>query len=89
MNTRKVKAKFKNFRTLLNSGCISIVVMGRLVEKLHPDKDDLMQCHTQVGNITTYIKAKVDFTLPKLSTMNVVTWKFHMGDSAKVMYDMI
>ena len=33
MNTRKVKAKFKNFRILLDSGCSSTTLMGRLVKK--------------------------------------------------------
>ena len=33
MNTRKGKSKFKNFRILLDSGCNSTIVMGRLVKK--------------------------------------------------------
>ena len=33
MNNRKGKAKFKNFRILLDSGCISTIVMGELVKK--------------------------------------------------------
>ena len=33
MNTIKGKAKFKNFRILFNSGCPSIIVMGRLLKK--------------------------------------------------------
>ena len=37
MNTRKGKSKFKNFRKLLDSGCSSTIVMGRLVEKIHPE----------------------------------------------------
>ena len=32
---------------------------------------------------------KVDFTLPALSAMNVVTWKFHVDESAKGQYNMI
>ena len=32
MNTRKVKAKFKNFRVLLEIGCSSTIVMGGLVK---------------------------------------------------------
>ena len=32
MNTRKGKAKFKNFRILLDSLCSSTIVMGRLVK---------------------------------------------------------
>ena len=34
MNTRNGKATFKNFRVLLNSGCSSIIVMWRIIEKL-------------------------------------------------------
>ena len=48
-----------------------------------------MQWHTQSINITTNHKVKVDFTLPALSAMNVVTWKFHVDDSAKGRYDII
>ena len=47
--------------------------MGRLVRKLHPEKDAVMQWHTQAGNITTNLKVKVDFTLPALITTNAVT----------------
>ena len=46
MNNRKDKAKFKNFQILLDNGCSSKIVMGRLVEKLHPKKYDVMQWHT-------------------------------------------
>ena len=63
--------------------------MGRLVEKLSPEKYALMQWHMQAGNITTSLKVRLDFTLPALSTTNFVTWKFHMYDSAKDRYDMI
>ena len=48
-----------------------------------------MQWHTEAGNITTNIKVEVNFTVPKLSATNVVTWKFHVDDSAKGIYDMI
>ena len=63
--------------------------MGRLVEKLHPDKYAVMQWHTQDLNITTNLKVKVVFSLPALSTTNVVMWKCHMDDSAQGRYDMI
>ena len=42
-----------------------------------------MQWHAQDRNITTNHKVKVDFTLPALIVMNVMTWKGHMDDSAK------
>ena len=48
-----------------------------------------MKWNTQTGNITTNYKVKVDFTLPALSATNVVTWKCHVDDAAKVRYDMI
>ena len=37
MNTRHGRAKFKNFRNILDSGCISTIVMGRLVENIYPE----------------------------------------------------
>ena len=45
--------------------------------------------HTQYGNITTNIKIKVDFTLPTLSAMDVVTNKYHVDDSTRGRYDVI
>ena len=48
-----------------------------------------MQWHTKAGSINTNLKVDVDFTLPELSAMNVITWKFHVDDSAKGRYDMI
>ena len=47
--------------------------MGRLVEKLHPNKYAVMQWHTNAGNITTNLNVEVGFTLPELSAMNVIT----------------
>ena len=82
MNARKGKVKFNNFRIILDSGCSSTILMVRLVEKLHPDKYYLMQWHTEAVNITTNLNVKLDFTLPALSTTNVVTWNFHVDDSA-------
>ena len=49
----------------------------------------MMQWNTQVGNITTNLKIKVDFTLLALSAVDVVTWNFHVDESTKGMYDMI
>ena len=63
--------------------------MGRLIEKLRLEKDATMQWHTQAGNISTNPKVKIDFTLPTISATNVVTWIFHMDESAKGRYDMI
>ena len=48
MNTRKGRARFKNFRILLESGCSSTIVMGRPFETLYPKRDAVMQWHTKV-----------------------------------------
>ena len=48
-----------------------------------------MHWHTKAGNIATNIKVQVDFTLRLLSSMNVMTWKFHVDDSTKGRYGMI
>ena len=39
MNTQKGRAKFKNFRILLDSGCSSMIIIRRLIEKLISKKD--------------------------------------------------
>ena len=78
MNIRKGIAKLKSLQILLDSGCSSTIVMMRLVEILDPEKYVVMQWHMQAGNITTNFKVNVDFTLPALSTTNVVTWKCHV-----------
>ena len=57
--------------------------MGRLVEKLRPEKDAVIQWHVQAGNII------VDFSLPETSATNVVMWKFLVDDSAKEVSGMI
>ena len=89
MNTRKGRSIFKNFRVLLDSGCSSTIVMGRPIEKLHPEQDALIQWNTQAGNITTNNKVKVNFTLKALSAKFFVTWNCHVDDSNKSRYDMI
>ena len=58
MNTRKGKARFKKFPILLDSGCSSTILIGRLVEKMHPEKDSVIQWHIQAGNITTNLNIK-------------------------------
>ena len=49
----------------------------------------MTQWHTQAGSITTNIKVKIDFALPKISTTKIVTWNQHVDVSAKGRYDMI
>ena len=72
MNKRKGKAKFIFF-ILLDSECSYMIIMVRLIEKLRPEKDTIMQWNTQARNITTNIKVKIYFILPALSTTNAVT----------------
>ena len=72
MNTREGKAEFKNFPVLLDSGCSYMIVIGRVVTKIFPEKDSPMQWHTQAGNSSTNLKVKVYFTLPALSVKNVL-----------------
>ena len=48
-----------------------------------------MQWNTQARNITNNPKFKIYFTLPALSAKNVVTWNYHVDDSAKGRYNMI
>ena len=81
--------KFKNFRILLESGCSNTIVMGRLLQKIHPEKDSVMQCHMKSSNINTNHKVKLEFTLPALSTTYVMTWKCHVDDFAKGRYHTI
>ena len=88
-NTRNSKSNFDNFCILLESGCSSMIVMGRLVKKLSSEKYAPMKWHMQAGSITTNLKVKVNSTLPALSATNVVTWKCHVDDSAKGRYDTI
>ena len=89
MNTRNVRGEFKNFRIILDSGCISTILMGRLVKKLGLEKYTLVQWNTQAVNITNNLKVKIYFTLPALSATNSVTWNCHVDDSAKGGYNMI
>ena len=89
MNNRKDRAKFKNFRILLDTGCSYRILMGRLVQRLGPKKYDVMQWHTQAGKITTNIKTEVNVTLPKLIKTNAMTWKCYINDSAKARCEII
>ena len=43
----------------------------------------------QSDNITTNLKVKIYFTLPELSTAEILTWNCHMDYSANIRYDMI
>ena len=83
MNTRKSIVIFKDFLILLDSGCISRILIGRLVKTLKLEKYAVTQLHTQAGNIITNLKVKLYFTLPTLISMYIMAWKFHVDDSTK------
>ena len=89
INIRKGRARFKNFRILLDNQCSSTIVMVRLIKILSPEKDVVMQWYTQAVNITNNNKVGVDFSIPALSTKKFVTWIFHVDYSARGRYDMI
>ena len=62
---------------------------GEASKKIPPKEDDVIQWHTQKGIITTNLKVRIDFTLPKLSATMFLTWNCHVEDSDKGRYDMI
>ena len=49
----------------------------------------MTQWKMQADDIKTNNRIKVCFCLTKLSRMKMVTWEFHVGDSAKNRYNMI
>ena len=57
----------------MDSGCSSTILMVRLIEKNNPKKDSVMKWHTQAGKIATNLKVNMGFTLPELSTTEIVT----------------
>ena len=56
---------------------------------ISPEKDALMQWHTQAVNITTNIKFEVYFILPALIATNIVMWEFHVDGFSEGGYNMI
>ena len=48
-----------------------------------------MQWNTKADNITTNLKVKVNFTLPKISATNIVIWKCHIDKSTASRYKII
>ena len=73
VNIQNGRAKFKNFRILLDNVCGSTVVIRKLLTKLNPKEEYMMQWHTQAGNITTSLRVKICFNLPELSLTKIVT----------------
>ena len=75
------QAEYKNFLILFDIEYSFTILMVRLFEKIRPEKNAVMQWHTQDGNITTNLKGKVDFKLLALSVTNVMTCIRHVDDS--------
>ena len=48
-----------------------------------------MQWNMQVDSITYNQKVKLYFTLPEISATKIVTWKWHVDESAKGRYSVI
>ena len=61
--------------------------MGRLIKKLNPKEDAGMKWHTQVGNITTNMRVKIDFTLPGFIVTKIVTCYCHVDEFSKGRYN--
>ena len=59
-------------RMLLDSGCSYALVMKRLTANLYPKTYDVMQWHTQAGNITIILRVKRYYILPELSATKIV-----------------
>ena len=49
----------------------------------------MIQYLTQEGSITTNLKLEIYFTLPELNATKIVTWNYHVDESAKGRYDII
>ena len=49
----------------------------KTIVKPQKEKDTMMKWNTQVGNILSNKKAKVNFFLPEFSVTKIVTWEFH------------
>ena len=52
-------------------------------------EDDVLQWHTQTGNITTYLKVNMGFTWPKLMATKSMMCDFFMDNLSRERYDMV
>ena len=86
MNTRKGQEIFQIFQIILDSGFISTIIMGRLINKLTPKNNAAIQWNTQAGKIATNSKVIIYFTSPELITM---MWECYVDDFTKGRYYMI
>ena len=66
-----------------------MITTRRLMTKINPKIYAVTQHHTQLGNINTNLKVKIDFILYEISAAKIVTWDFHVDKSSKGRYDMI
>ena len=71
----------------MDIGFSSMILMSQLI-KINPKEDYVMQWHTQASIITTNLKVKIDFTLPEIIVIKILTWGFNVDGSAKDIYDM-
>ena len=51
-----------------------MILMRRQTIKLENKEDYVKQWQTQIGNIITNIKVKLDFTLPEFRSTEIVKW---------------
>ena len=89
MNTHSKRARFKNFRIILNSGSSSTILMGKLMSKLKSKETAETNWETQAGNFRASKNVSIDFCLPEFSATNIVAWKCHVDESNNGRYDMI
>ena len=64
-------------------------MMRRIIPKLIPKEEYVMQWHTNAGNITNILKVKLDFTLLEFSATENCLWNGPVNDSVKNKYDVI
>ena len=61
----------------------------RLIKKLKPKEDTVMQWNTQAGKFTTNMKVKIYCTLPEFRVTKIVAWNCHVDNSANIRYNII
>ena len=90
MNGILGKSKYSTLRIILDSGAISLVVLGKNTQKLCRKNTQPVKWSTQGGDfLTTYTK-NADFVLLELDSTKIVTWNFHVDESwENERYDMI
>ena len=59
-----------------------MILIRIIITKINPKEDDVMQWHTQAGNVTINFKIEMCFTPPELSVANIVKWNSAVDESA-------